>query len=104
MFAVGDEVFSEAVHRLDVIAFLESGVAGLEHSPNRSSHHGFVERRRSREPRPHRRINRHINVLHQQLPLGGICYVGFDDPKLCRQRQSLRAFDQMHFSASHFCP
>jgi hypothetical protein len=45
-----------------------------------------------------------LNVLHQQLPLGGICYVGFDDPKLCRQRQSLRAFDQMHFSASHFCP
>ncbi len=95
-------MFAETVHRLHVIAFLEGGIARLQHAPNGAADHRFVERRRTGQPRPHGRIDRHVDVFDQHLPLFRVRDLGFDDPKLLEGRQPLRTFDQMDFSATHF--
>ena len=103
--ASGEEIFSKTLAVVHQIALGEGGVARLDDPADRAAAHGFVQLLTGSQARSHGRIDRHVEIAHQHLALGGLGDGGGDQGEVLFAGHASRPVDQVDLLAfdAHGC-
>ena len=97
--AVRDEELAEAHAVGDQVAHGEVGMLRLHDAPQGPAHHRHVQVLAGGQPGAHGRVDRHVEVLHQHLAVGGVGDLGLHQPEVGGGGHPLGTRHEVDFTA-----